>query len=51
MAGKHFYCDFMYRFIDLLLKRPKSTSLVRCLNFNESEIQFFFDKLEKLIKV
>lgn len=29
MAGKHFYYDFMYRFTDLLLKRPISTSLVR----------------------
>jgi len=49
-AGKHFYYDFMSRHPELSLRIPESTSLMRVVGFNKSQVDLFFSNIDKLMK-
>ncbi|CAH1974747.1 unnamed protein product [Acanthoscelides obtectus] len=50
MAGKKWFDSFMSRHPQLSLRQPESTSMIRCKGFNRSNVQEFFNILEKLVQ-
>lgn len=49
IAGKHFYDNFMKRHLDLSLRSAESTSLMRAVGFNKTQVDIFFANLQKLM--
>lgn len=47
-AGKHFYYDFLKRHPELSLRIPESTSLLRAVGFNKTQVEKFFENLLEL---
>ena len=48
-AGKHFYYDFMQRHPDISLRAPELSSMMRAVGFNKTQVDIFYNNLEKLI--
>lgn len=49
MAGKLFYFDFMKRHPDLSLRTAESTSLMRAVGFNKTQVDIFFTNLRNCL--